>query len=71
MDPRGATEIQMEMLHKYVDKEILNQVQICTSIPGKVPIDPNKVNILWQKNSWDQPNLQEFFGNKARHKEYD
>jgi len=71
MQPRGATEIQMEMLHKYVDKDILNQVQICTSIPGKVPIDPNKVNILWQKNSWDQPNLQEFFGNKARHKEYD
>ena len=71
MDPRGATELQMEMLHKHVSKELLNQVQICTSIPGKVPIDPNKVNILWQKNSWDQPNLQEFFGNKARHKEYD
>jgi len=71
MQPRGATEIQMEMLNKHVDKDILNQVQICTSIPGKVPIDPNKVNILWQKNSWDQPNLQEFFGNKARHKEYD
>jgi hypothetical protein len=71
MDPRGATEIQMEMLHKHVSKELLDQVQICTSIPGKVPIDPNKVNILWQKNSWDQPNLQEFFGNKERHKEYD
>ena len=42
MDPRGATEIQMEMLHKYVDKDILNQVQICTSIPGKVPIDPKQ-----------------------------
>ena len=71
MKPRGATEIQMEMLEKHVPKEILDQVQICTSIPGKVPIDPNKVNILWQKNSYDQPNLQEFFGNKARHKEYD
>ena len=71
MQPRGATEIQMEMLHKHVPKELLDQVQICTSIPGKVPIDPNKVNILWQKNSYDQPNLQEFFGNKARHKEYD
>ena len=71
MQPRGATEIQMEMLHKHVPKELLDQVQICTSIPGKVPIDPNKVNILWQKNSWDQPNLQEFFGNKSRHKEYD
>jgi len=71
MQPRGATEIQMEMLYKHVPKELLDQVQICTSIPGKVSIDPNKVNILWQKNSWDQPNLQEFFGNKARHKEYD
>jgi glycosyltransferase involved in cell wall biosynthesis len=71
MQPRGATEIQMEMLHKHVPKELLDQVQICTSIPGKVPLDPNKVNILWQKNSWDQPNLQEFFGNKTRHKEYD
>ena len=71
MQPRGATEIQMEMLNKHVPKELLDQVQICTSIPGKVPLHPNKVNILWQKNSWDQPNLQEFFGNKARHKEYD
>ena len=49
----------------------MDKVQICTSIPGKVPLDPNKLNILWQKNSWDQPNLQEFFGNKSRHKEYD
>ena len=71
MQPRGATELQMEMLHKHVPKELLDQVQICTSVPGKVPIDPNKVNILWQKNSYDQPNLQEFFGNKDRHKEYD
>jgi|TARA_S200002703_G_scaffold32042_2_gene27996 glycosyltransferase involved in cell wall biosynthesis len=71
MKPRGATELQMEMLNKHVSKELLDQVQICTSIPGKVPLDPNKLNILWQKNSYDQPNLQEFFGNKERHKEYD
>jgi UDP-glucose:(glucosyl)LPS alpha-1,2-glucosyltransferase len=71
MKPRGATEIQHELLEKYVSKELLEQVQICTSIPGKVPIDSNKVNILWQKNSWDQPNLQEFFKNKSRHNEYD
>ena len=71
MDPRGATELQMEMLHKHVPKELLDKVQICTSVPGKVPIDPNKVNILWQKNSYDQPNLQEFFNNKERHKDYD
>ena len=71
MEPRGATEIQMEMLNKHVSKDLLDQVQICTSIPGKVPIDPNKLNILWQKNSWDQGNLQPFFSNKERHKEYD
>ena len=64
MQPRGATELQHEMLEKHVSKELLDQVQICTSIPGKVPIDPDKLNILWQKNSWDQPNLQEFFTNK-------
>jgi len=71
MKPRGATELQLELLEKYVSKDILDQVQICTSIPGKVPIDPNKVNILWQKNSWDQNNLQSFFGDKSRHHEYD
>jgi len=61
----------MEMLEKHVSKDLLDQVQICTSIPGKVPIDSNKVNILWQKNSWDQNNLQPFFRDKSRHKEYD
>ena len=71
MQPRGATELQMEMLERHVPKDLLDQVQICTSIPGKVPIDPNKLNILWQKNSWDQPNLQQFFTNKERHSEYD
>ena len=71
MKPRGATELQMEMLYKHVPKELLDQVQICTSIPGKVPLDPNKLNILWQKNSWDQPNLQKFFRDKPRHQEYD
>ena len=71
MKPRGATEIQMEMLHKHVPKEILDQVQICTSVPGKVPIDPNKVNILWQKNSYDQPNLAPWFQDKSNHHKYD
>ena len=71
MKPRGATELQHELLEKYVSKDLLDKFQICTSIPGKVPLDPNKINILWQKNSWDQPNLQSFFRNKDRHHEYD
>ena len=71
MKPKGATEIQYELLEKHVPKELLSKFQICTSIPGKIPLDPNKINILWQKNSWDQPNLQSFFRNKNRHHEYD
>ena len=70
-NPKGGTELQLGFLHKYVKKEILDQVQICTSVPGKIPIDPNKVNILWQKNSWDQPNLYPWFKNKANHHKYD
>jgi len=71
MNPRGATEIQMEMLQKHVPQELLDQVQICTSVPGKVPIDPKKLNILWQKNSYDQPNLAPWFADKSNHSKYD
>ena len=71
MNPRGGTELQMEMLYRHCPKTLLDKVSICTSVPGKIPLDPNKINILWQKNSYDQPNLQEFFSNKERHKEYD
>ena len=70
-NPKGGTELQLEFLNKYVKKELLDQVQICTSVPGKIPTDPNKVNILWQKNSWDQPNLYPWFKNKANHHKYD
>ena len=69
--PKGGTELQLSFLNKYVDKSLLDKVQICTSIPDKVPLDPNKVNILWQKNSYDQPNLYPWFKNKANHHKYD
>ena len=39
MKPRGGTELQFEFLEKHVDKELLDQVQICTSeilgVPGQ------------------------------------
>ncbi len=70
-NPKGGTELQFDFLTKFVSKELLDQVQICTSIPGKIPLDPNKVNILWQKNSYDQPNLYPWFKNKANHNKYD
>ena len=68
---QGGTELQLSFLQKHVDPKILDQVQICTSIPEKVPLHPTKVNILWQKNSYDQPNLHPWFKNKSNHHKYD
>jgi len=69
--PRGGTELQLEYLNKYVPKEILDQVQITTSVPEKIPLHPTKLNILWEKNSYDQPNLSPWFKDKSNHKKYD
>jgi len=71
MNPRGGTELQMEFLERYVKKELLDKVQITTSVPEKIPLDPSKVNILWQQNSYDQPNLAPWFKNKNNHDKYD
>lgn len=69
--PRGGTELQFEFLKKHVDKSLLDKVSICTSVPEKIPLDPNKVNILWQKNSYDQPNLAPWFKDPSNHHKYD
>jgi glycosyltransferase involved in cell wall biosynthesis len=69
--PRGGTELQLEYLNKYVSKNILDQVQITTSVPEKILLHPTKMNILWQKNSYDQPNLAPWFKDKSNHKKYD
>ena len=45
--PRGGTELQFEYLLKYVDQKLLDKVQICTSVPEKIPLHPTKKNILW------------------------
>jgi len=71
MKPRGGTELQYEFLERYVDRKLLDQVEICTSVPGKIPLNSNKVNILWQKNSFDQPNIYPWFQNKSNHNKYD
>ena len=49
INPRGGTELQFEYLRKYVDSKLLDQVQITTSVPEKIPLHPTKLNILWQK----------------------
>ena len=70
-NPRGGTELQLEFLNKHSDKKLLDQVQITTSVPEKIPLHPEKLNILWQKNSYDQPNLAPWFQDKNNHKKYD
>jgi glycosyltransferase involved in cell wall biosynthesis len=71
MNPRGGTELQMELLERYADKKLLEKVQITTSVPEKIPLHPDKLNILWQQNSYDQPNLAPWFKDKSNHKKYD
>jgi len=33
MKPRGGTELQFEFLERHVDRKLLDQVQITTSVP--------------------------------------
>src|SRR6056300_1801781 len=70
-NPRGGTELQFEYLRNHVDPKLLDQVSICTSVPEKIPLSKDKINILWQKNSYDQGNLQPWFKDKSNHKKYD
>ena len=37
-NPRGGTELQFEYLRKHVDPQLLNQFQICTSVPESIPL---------------------------------
>jgi glycosyltransferase involved in cell wall biosynthesis len=69
--PRGGTELQLEYLYRHVDNKLLDGVQITTSVPEKIPLSKDKPNILWQKNSWDQPNIYPWFKNKDNYKKYD
>ena len=70
-NPRGGTELQFEYLRKHVDSKLLDQFQICTSVPESIPLSKDKINILWQKNSYDQPNLAPWFKDKSNHNKYD
>jgi glycosyltransferase involved in cell wall biosynthesis len=71
MKPLGGTELQYELLKKFVDPTLLDNFQICLSVPGRVPLAANKINILWQKMAPDQPHFQNFFKDKAQIQQYD
>jgi UDP-glucose:(glucosyl)LPS alpha-1,2-glucosyltransferase len=71
MKPLGGTELQYALLHKYVDKKLLNNFQITTSVPEKIPLAKDKINILWEQNSYDQPNIQPWMKDTSNHSKYD
>jgi len=71
MNPKGGTEIQLEELTKRLPKHYWDKISITTSVPEKTQIDPARLNILWQKNSYDQPNLRPWFLQKENHVKYD
>jgi hypothetical protein len=71
MKPLGGTELQYALLHKYVDKKLLKNFQITTSIPEKIPLAKNKINILWEQNSYDQSNIVPWMKDSANHSKYD
>jgi len=71
LTPLGGTELQENFLTSFVDKKILEQFQICTSVPEKIPLSQDKINILWQKNSYDQPNIVPWFKEQSNHQKYD
>ena len=71
MQPAGGTELQLAYLKKHINQGVFDSVQITTSVPEKIPLDPVKSNILWQKNSYDQPNIHPWFKNKDNHSKYD
>tara|TARA_R100000773_G_scaffold15838_1_gene14393 strand:- start:1329 stop:2270 length:942 start_codon:yes stop_codon:yes gene_type:complete len=71
MEAKGGTELQYAELEKRLDPSYFKKFQITTSVPEKEPIDPDKISILWQKNSYDQPNIAPWFSEKENHRKYD
>ena len=70
MQPYGGTEIQLDYLKKYCPSH-WDSVQITTSVPEKEPLHPVRANLLWLKNSFDQPNIAPWFYKPENHKKYD
>jgi hypothetical protein len=69
--PLGGTELQYNLLQKYVDSKLLDNFQITTSVPEKIPLAKNKINILWEQNSYDQPNIHPWMQDASNHSKYD
>ena len=71
MDPKGGTELQFAELKKRLPEHYWGKINLTTSVPEKTPIQDGKLNILWLKNSYDQPNVNPWFSKKENHRKYD
>ena len=71
MKPIGGTELQYNLLYKYVDHKLLDNFQITTSVPEKYPLSKDQINILWEQNSYDQPNIVPWMKDSSNHSKYD
>ena len=71
MEPRGGTELQLAELTKRLPAHYWDKINLTTSVPEKDPLQKGKLNILWLKNSYDQPNIQPWFSKPENHVKYD
>ena len=57
MTPLGGTELQMAELEKRLSADYFKKIKITLSIPEKEPLDRDRINVLWMKNSMINPTL--------------
>ena len=58
MNPKGGTEILKEQLIAQLSKESLEGINLIGSICHPSLIEKDKINVVWQHLSYDQPNVQ-------------
>ena len=71
MTPLGGTELQMAELKKRLSTDYFKKIKITLSIPEKDPLDRDRINVLWMKNSYDQPNIAPWFSEPENLRKYD
>jgi glycosyltransferase involved in cell wall biosynthesis len=57
MNPKGGTELLKEKLLEKVPAELFEGINLITSVCEEQLLDPNKINVMWQHLSYDQPNV--------------
>ena len=58
MSPKGGTEILKEQLISQLDSESIEGINLIGSICHPSLVKKDKINVLWQHLSYDQPNVQ-------------